>query len=190
VENGRKEKKRKQRKRRKKRKKKEINVEELKGKTIVGVDPGKHSIIYLTTDDEIKTKKGRFQYSNVQRASETNRNTFKKWREKKKLENPTIQKLEDQLSQCNSRTVKMEKFQEYLKTRFEIEEKLYSYYSNKMYRIHKWWSFRRKQKSESKLIQDIQNKFGKDKDFVLAYGRWNLLTSVESFSSIRNRMSF
>ena len=30
---------------------------------IVGVDPGKHSVIYMTTDSDKKTKDGRFQYT-------------------------------------------------------------------------------------------------------------------------------
>ena len=43
--------------------KEEIDRSSLQGKIIVGVDPGKRSILYLTTDDKSKTKDGSLKYT-------------------------------------------------------------------------------------------------------------------------------
>jgi hypothetical protein len=52
-----------------------------------------------------------------------------------------------------------------------VETRLYEYYYNKLFQIHRWWSFRGIQKSENKLVKSIEDKFGKDA--VLAYGDWS-----------------
>ena len=46
-----------------------------------------------------------------------------------------------------------------------------------MYRIHKWWTFGRRQKSEMKLIKNIKEKFGED--CILAYGDWSSSTQFK-----------
>jgi hypothetical protein len=85
-------------------------------KKVVGVDPGKHSIIYMTTDDDKKTTDGRLQYTNVQRAFESGRKQFRRQQQQMKKDAPDIQKLEDQLSVHNTRTVSIPRFQEYLES--------------------------------------------------------------------------
>ena len=49
----------------KKEKKEEISVDSLLGRTIVEVDPGKHSIIYMTSDYEKKKNISTIQIFNV-----------------------------------------------------------------------------------------------------------------------------
>lgn len=179
-------------KKEKKKKEKEIDFDNLKGRTIVGIDPGKHSILYMTIDDDKKTKNGTLDYTNTQRAFELGTKKFRKKQRKRKDEEGEIQILEDTLSQCNSRTSRIYKFQEYLKARFAIEDKMYIFYSNEIYRIHRWWGFQRKQKSEDALIKRIQRKFGSD--CVLAYGSWNRSSQMKGLipsptSGIRRKLS-
>jgi hypothetical protein len=95
-----------------KKEKMEIDVDLFKGRTIVGVDPGKRSISYMTTDDKKKTLNGHLEYTNVQRAFEMESKHFSKWRKEQKTEG--IQELENELSQHNTRTSSIKKFQEYL----------------------------------------------------------------------------
>jgi hypothetical protein len=141
----------------------------LENRNIVGVDPGKHSIIYLTSDDQAKTKDGRFQYSSGQRAFELGHIKFRK--KQKTLKQPEINDCQNFISDHNSRTTDIKKFQNYLWARYLVQTPLYEFYTNEIFRRHKWWSFQRKQKSEDKLVKNIKNKFGED--VVLAYGNWN-----------------
>lgn len=124
-------------------------------KTIVGVDPGKHAILYMTTDDK-KIEK-RLQYTNVQRRSETGTAASQKKIASWKTED--IQKLEDTLSKCNSRSSSSADFQKYLSARTQVEQQLYQHYADIRFKIYKWWTFRRKQKSEHKLVQNIKKTF-------------------------------
>jgi hypothetical protein len=153
--------------RKKKSKKQESPTKSLqiaKDSTIVGVDPGKHSILYMA-DGNSK----RLQYTNVQRRSEMNTNRFQHNLHKLKMKE--WQELEDKISQTNSRSPSLEDFQDYLKARFEVQDQLYLFYSDMRFRIYRWWSFQRKQKSESTLVRHIQKTFGSN--LVLAYGTWN-----------------
>ena len=57
----------------------------LKGKTIVGVDPGKHSIIYLTSNEWMLPKgKTQMQISNVERCRALGTKVFRFIQQKKK----------------------------------------------------------------------------------------------------------
>lgn len=40
-----------------------------------------------------------------------------------------------------------------------------------------WWRYKKKQKSENKLIKNIKKKFGKDA--ILAYGSWNRISQMK-----------
>jgi len=140
------------------------DLKDLLTKNIVGVDPGKHSIVYMVD----KSSK-RMRYTNVQRRFEMNTPRFQ--RKLLELKSDELKLLEAQLSRTNSRSPSLSEFQKYLKVRSDVEVKLYQLYSNLRYRIYRWWSFQYKQKSEGQLIKRIEKTFGKD--IVLAYGTWN-----------------
>ena len=87
------------------------------------------------------------------------------------MEHSHIQQLENSLSLHNTRTMSLIKFVDYLKARYIVEDALYGYYGHDLYRVHKWWTFGRTQKSEINLVKNIKEKFGDG--CVLAYGDWS-----------------
>ena len=90
----------------------------------------------------------------------------KRKKNRNKLENRkpvAIEELEHRMCSANSRTVQLDRFLDYLRIRYSVEERLYEFlYSNKLYRIYRMWSYNRKRKSESKLVKRIKDKFDPD----------------------------
>ena len=124
------------------------------------MDPGKRSILYMTTDDKSKTKKGILKYTSQQRGFESG---LYKYRNKLENRKPVdIEELEHRMCSSNSRTVRLDRFLDYIRIRYSVEERLYEFYSNKLYRIYRMWSYNWKRKSESKLVKRIKDKFDPD----------------------------
>jgi len=90
-----------QKKEKKKKKKEDIPINSLLGKTIVGVDPGKHSILYMTSDNE-KIEK-HFNYTNIQHSIQLGKKKHRK--QEKKWKTKEIQESEDVLSKQNSHSI-------------------------------------------------------------------------------------
>ena len=127
----------------------------------------------MTTDDTSKTDDGSLKYTSQQRAFESGLYKFRNILEKRKPDE--IEELEHRMCSANSRTVRLDRFLDYLRVRYSVEERLYEFYSNKLYRIYRMWSYNRKGKSESKLVKRIKEKFdldGNGTNIVLAYGNW------------------
>jgi hypothetical protein len=166
----------------------------LKDQTIVGVDPGKHSIIYLTSDDVIKpTGKNRMQISNVERRQAIKAKLFRflQLKRKKKKKHEQVIESETLLSTSSSKGTSVKAFQEYLTIWFEIQKRLYEYYSNFLFRIHRWNKYKREKRFQVHVVKQIETKFGKVmyisginckvifiKNCVLAYGMWNRKTQM------------
>ncbi len=91
-------------------------------------------------------------------------------RKQQEIKTPQVQQAENVISKQNSRSTTATEFWNYLKARFKVQDLLYSHYRNLLFRIHSWWSFRKKKSTEQKLVNNIKEKFGED--VVLAYGTW------------------
>ena len=63
---------------------------------------------------------------------------------------------------CNSKAGSFEKFKEYLKIKLKINALLIDHYKTETYRRLRWNKEINMQKSESKILNDIEKKFGKD----------------------------
>jgi hypothetical protein len=151
----------------------------LKGRTIIGVDPGKYSIVYLTSDEVIQARgKRRMQISNVERRRAIGTKVFRfiQQKLKRKRKYPDWQALETSLSQVSSKATTVKGFQDYVIARFKVQGKLYEYYSNLLFRIHRWEKYKRDQRFQHHVVRQIGEKFGKD--CVLAYGTWNRKTQM------------
>jgi hypothetical protein len=90
----------------------------LKDKTIVGCDPGKHSLVYMMDD-----KRNKLQYTASQRKIESygKRNQHILQQEKKR--NKIIEK-ETELSLQNSKSVDVELFKRYLVEKTKLNEEV------------------------------------------------------------------
>lgn len=132
-------------------------------KKIVGADPGKYNLIYLT-DREKKIK-----YTKNQRMHETGEKRFAKALLKRRRRNG-IEVIESSLSNFNSNTCFLNKFLDYVRAKHEVLKQTLTFYSDMWFRAWDFRKFRLKQKSESKLLNNISKTFGED--CVIAYGDW------------------
>jgi hypothetical protein len=150
---------------------------------VVGVDPGKHAIVHMTTETSPKDSEGlTLEYTAAQRRYESKSSRRNKHLQRVKFaRHPEIQQLEALLAQTNSRAPALADFQKYLSTRFSVQEKLYAFYANNIYRIYRWWNWRATRSSEDKFINRIEKVFGKD--FILAYGDWSSSIGVKGPST-------
>lgn len=145
------------------------NKDDLKPKKIVGIDPNKADIIYCV-DEQRKT----FRYTANQRRFETNTKRYNKEliadKETVLPEGYTVFSCERVLSKQNSKTSKFDKFQEYIKYKTEINNRLFTFYQQEKYRRHKFNVYTNSQRSEAKMINNFRRKYGEPDNVVIAFG--------------------
>jgi hypothetical protein len=168
------------------RKKKLCKVEEAPiipndGRKIVAIDPGKHSILYMTTDgsgpgpppDHFE----RLEYTTRHRRQDMKVEQFHKHRQKLKDKHLRtgidVQALETEISRFDSTAVFIEAFSNYLLARFRNQTELYAFYDDRVYCKMRFRAYQGKQKSEQKLIHDIEQTFGPRDTIALAIGNWS-----------------
>ena len=169
-------------------------TEEMKKKKIVTIDPNLSDIIYCVSkttpfEEIIKDKKGKiikhvkqdenvtFRYTQNQRRLETRKKKYAKITEKinktKKINKKTVKEIETELSKHNSKTVTYDKFIEYCKKKNEVNRLLFKHYSEKIFRKLKLNIYINTQKSESKMIQNFKEKYGKPEDVIVVIGDYD-----------------
>jgi|SaaInlStandDraft_4_1057021.scaffolds.fasta_scaffold01868_13 hypothetical protein len=125
----------------------------------------------------------KFRYTNCQRIHQTEREKNKKIIERHKKAK-CFNKTEETLSKVNSKTCKPATFRKYVKTKNIINNKLFAKYENEIFRRSKLRCHINTQRSESKLINNIKNKFEeKDKKIAIYFGDWNLTQQARNFIS-------
>ncbi len=169
--------------------------EKYKNGKIVYADPGKKSILCLMADDETKPKEGNktnrlenhkfLNYTNKERIRALKRLKYGELIENKKkkittmIDGKTIKEIENELINFNSKSCIYDEFIKYATKKSNIDNKLYDIFNKKSeesinmndyYRKLKWFSYLNKRKHEDKLINKIQEKFGKD--ILLVIGDW------------------
>jgi hypothetical protein len=145
------------------------------GRKLVGVDPGKHTILYMTTDTaspELPPDKfERLEYTSRQRRHDMKLATYRKLLLDKKPEH--VKTLETHLSRSNSKTSDLVGFTSYLQTRFAGQNVLYDFYQDAIFAKRAFRSFQGRQRSEQRLVQNIEQKFGPRDRIALAIGNWS-----------------
>jgi hypothetical protein len=150
-------------------------------RTVVGVDPGKHSIVYLTTDkgDGIPDKFTRLEYTTRQRRFETLQEQHQRQLEKLKRKNPQISESEKELSKTSSKAASRGSFEEYLKARWKVEGSLRQFYCCKWKgSLASMRRYQATQRSQTRLAKNIERTFGPRDQIVLAYGNWSRKTQI------------
>ena len=143
----------------------ENQLKELKNNNWVVCDPGKRILLYM------KNKNGiRFRYSNRQYVKDIKRLKYQRLLKNYK-DKQNISKIENELSNYNSKTCNFELFKNFITTKNKLNEILMEKYCNQKFRKYKWYSYINKKKTESKIIKTIKNKFGKNA--IINYGDWN-----------------
>ena len=155
----------------------EFDRNELVGNHIF-IDPGKRDLLYIIDD-----KKNRMTYSNKERLKETKRLKYRRIISNLK-DQLGISKIENQLTTYNSKTCDLNKFQEFIRVKNETNCQLFSLYENLKFRKYKWYSYINTQRSDDKLVNRIERKFGKDVKII--YGDWSVGKQMRNFISTPN----
>jgi len=151
-------------------------TDELKKKKIVCADPGHSDLIYCGSKDEDNNLQT-FRYTQNQRRLETRTKKYSKIIDKDAknsyINSKSIKQIESDLSDYNSKTINYDKFLLYVKEKNKINDLLFTHYEKYMYRKFKLNRFINTQKSESKMIKNFGNKFGKPENTIFVIGDYD-----------------
>ena len=167
-------------------------TKEIKNKRIVCLDPNLSDIYYAVSknikekvivdennklkvieDEEIIT----FRYTQNQRRLETRNKKYNNLQDsinkETKINKRTVKEIESELSNYNSKTTNYSNFIEYCKKKNEVNRLLFAHYSQKLFRKLKFNRYTNTQKSESKMIKNFSNKFGKPDECTIILGDYD-----------------
>ena len=163
----------------------ELSQEQLDGlkkKPIVGADPGKYNILYMSDASVSNGKIKKLRYTAVQSKQEggsSRRDVIMEYEKgRRKFADLTIQDYETFLSMCNSKTVDYERFKTYIHVKSMVSSMVGSFYEDEKWRKIKFRTYSNKQKSIDTFLTKVGTTFGKDA--VIAYGDWSRKTQMKS----------
>lgn len=130
---------------------------------IVGADPGKYNLLYLTDGNK------KIRYTKNQRMHETGEKKYAKILLKQRRK-AGIEELESALSKFKRNTCFLENYLDYIRAKNLVFNQTIKFYSAMWIRAWDFRKFRLKQKSESKFLNKVEEAFGKD--CVISYGDW------------------
>ena len=151
---------------------------------LVMIDPGKNpDLLYMCNyDSEIKNIKY-LKYTTKQRLHEIGTVKHREILQKFKKERG-INEIEEKLGEVSSKTCIFKQFIIYAKNKNEVDSELRSHYNLPFIRKMRLRSYINKLRSESKLVNNINLKFGNDgKEIVLIYGDWSRLSQMKGVIS-------
>ena len=154
-------------------------LDTLKNKTIVGCDPGKHSLVYMMDD-----KRNKLQYTASQRKVESygKRNQRILLQEKKR--NNIIEK-ETELSLQNSKSVNVELFKRYLVEKSKLNEEVKEFYQREVWRKMGFRQYSYGKKSIDTFLNKIKETFGEN--LLIGYGNWSRSTQMKHIMPTMNK---
>lgn len=148
----------------------QYNVQNILKKYKVGVgDPNYGNLIQMENE-----KGDIYRYTRNQRNQESGTKKYTNIRENelntKVVGGKTIKERQNKLSGYNSKTINCNKFFSYLKGKYEGQMILYKHYRQRIFRKFKLNVYTNIQKSESKMVKNINKKIGNPKDTILIWG--------------------
>ena len=141
-------------------------LEELKNNNWITCDPGKKCLLYMKNKEGIT-----YRYSNKKHVHYTKRLKYQRLIQNYKDKN-NISKVENELTNYNSRTCKVDKFKDYIKNKNRINSILFEKYNNEIFRKYKWYGYLNRKKTEAKMLKEIKEVFGKDS--IICFGDWSM----------------
>ena len=144
---------------------------------VIGVDPGVHDLIHAVSFDEMLNvaQSKSIKFSSAQRRFDRCSTLFLKRMCEEKTE--TIISAERELSKYNSRSSHIDTLEYYFTTRRMHMKEFYNFYGMIRYRTRRWKTFKKDQKSLSKLVDNIRSLNDQGKTMVIAYGAWANVSS-------------
>ena len=145
----------------------DVNVPQ--NKKIVGIDPGKSDIIYCI-DENRET----FRYTANQRRFETGAKKYRKYmyenKKRQVINGKTVIEHETQLGKTGSKTCDLEKFQEYIMNKTDVNDQLFEYYRLSKTRKFKLNRYFNTERSESNMVNNFKKKYGSPDQTIIAFG--------------------
>jgi hypothetical protein len=140
--------------------------DKYKGRTLIGIDPGKKSIITMTDGNKF------YSYSNCRRRTETYTKRSLRVINKMRVSDG-IKEIEILLSKESGRTTSPEKFLQYLKVRNQNLPKLKEFYNQLCFRNMRLRRYINTKKSQDVMLNEIEQKFGSRDEVLLGLGNWS-----------------
>jgi hypothetical protein len=154
-------------------------LEILKSRNIVGLDPGKRSLVYMMDGQGNK-----LQYTAPQRKKESmvKRNQVILQREKK---NNKINEYENVLSLQNSKSVNYNHFKSYLVEKDILNKQTIEFYKKEVWRKMKFRQYSYGNKSLDIFLNNIEKTFGEN--ILICYGNWSRTSQMKHFMPTMNK---
>lgn len=155
--------------------------DKLRGRKCVGIDPGKKQIVSMIDDKGIF-----YSYSNARRRYETYGKRSCEIILRERTEKGIADK-EALLSNHTNRTCDFEKCRDYLEEKSGLIGDLKDFYERPVFRKLALRRFIRTQSAESKMLNEIEKKYGKN--IVLGLGNWsnNVSKQMKGCMSSQNK---
>ena len=156
--------------------------EDVKNNNFLCCDPGKNILMMM------KDKNGKkYRYTNRKHAKLTKRLKYQRLIQNYKNKND-ISKVENELTNYNSKTCNLEKFKEFIKNKNKINSMLFENYNREIFRKYKWYGYLNRKHTETKMIKEIKRTFGKDA--IIFYGDFGFKTNCHkgNISTPNNRL--
>ena len=140
-------------------------LETLKGRNVVGCDPGKRSLVYMMDGSGKK-----LQYTAPQRRRESKAEANQRILLVEKRRNGIIEK-ETKVSEYNSKSVNYDAFKAYLVEKNKLNADASEFYKREVWRKMKFRQYSYGKKSIDTFLNKIQETFGAN--IVIGYGNWS-----------------
>lgn len=142
--------------------------------TVLFVDPGKNPDLLFICNYEKNVKNTKyFKYTTKQRLHEMGTMKNRKLLRCLKKDN-NIQKQEEKLKNVNSKTCELIEFEKYAIIKTAVDKIISPFYKREIFRKLNFRAYIGKQRSESKLVNNIKRIYGtNNKEILLVYGDWS-----------------
>ena len=154
-------------------------LDTLKGRNIVGCDPGKRSLVYMMDKNGNK-----LQYTAPQRKRESKSKTNQRILLEERNKNGIIEK-ETHLSFQNSKSVDYNKFKIYLVEKNKLNKETTEFYRRETWRKMKFRQYSYGKKSIDTFLNKIKETFGEN--ILIGYGNWSRSSQMKFFMPTMNK---
>lgn len=149
-------------------------------------DPGKRDLFTFIDDND-----NVLSYSMKQRLQETKRKKYERLQQNYRDKNG-ISKIENELSEYNSKSCNLIKFKLFIHNKNIINAKLFNAYLKPIFRQYRWYTYINSRRSEDNLLNNIENKFANKNDsgtynkLNIIMGDWSIGKQMRNFISTPN----
>ena len=154
-------------------------LENLKPRNIVGLDPGKRSLVYMMDGQGNK-----LQYTAPQRKKESMAKRNQRILQREKNKN-NINENENVLSLQNSKSVNYNSFKSYLVEKDRLNKQTIDFYKKEVWRKMKFRQYSSGNKSIDIFLNKIEKTFGEN--ILICYGNWSRSLQMKHFMPTMNK---